>query len=405
MTDRTNAASEARKVLQSVKDRLAQVAGSKVNEATTRNYFITPLLGALGYRSIDDLKFEEYLPDGRTFLDYRLFVDGKARVAIEAKSLELTLNEQHAAQAVQYASLLGDPWAVITNAREWRLYDTFAQVPLAEKHILTLDLVSWETDAQFALLFDQLWICSRESFQTDGGPMSWLGKKRIDQFLRHALTDADSPEIRYIRKRLHDNGMTATADQVATWLQVQLHIDTVSPEAAYAPVMARAGGHATKEASPMHTIDSSPLVQESNYWLVPAGKRQGLEAIEYLRMWLPRGYWALGTKTPGRKAIRGGDRVCFYAAGLHEVVATAVVGRELDQMITPAEWPEPRVQAEPLYKMPLADVTWLASPVKLDAVLRSKLAALDGKFVNNWSFFVQTPRRIVKGDFDLLTQG
>jgi hypothetical protein len=67
---KTEAASQVRKVLQLVKDRLAQPGGSKLNEAQTRAHFLTPLLGALGYESIDDLEFEHYLPDGKTFLDF-----------------------------------------------------------------------------------------------------------------------------------------------------------------------------------------------------------------------------------------------------------------------------------------------------------------------------------------------
>src|SRR3990172_10384754 len=141
MTTRTEAASEVRKVLQSVRDRLAMPGGAKVNEATTRAHFISPLLVALGYQSIDDVLFEYYLPDGKQFLDYRLVVDGKPRVAVEAKALDVPLTDQHAAQAVSYASVLGDEWAVVTNARHWRLYHAFAQAPLADKLILTADLV------------------------------------------------------------------------------------------------------------------------------------------------------------------------------------------------------------------------------------------------------------------------
>ena len=86
VSSKTEAASRVRQVLQSVKDRLAQPGGSKVNEATTRAHFLNPLLEALGYSTIDDILFEFYLPDGKTFLDYRLVVDGKPRVGVEAKA-------------------------------------------------------------------------------------------------------------------------------------------------------------------------------------------------------------------------------------------------------------------------------------------------------------------------------
>ena len=205
MTTKTEAASEVRKILQSVKDRLAQPGGAKVNEATTRAHFITPLLGALGYHSIDDVLFEVYLPDGKTFLDYRLVVGGKPRVAVEAKALDVHVADKDAAQAVQYASLLGDPWSVVTNARTWRLYETFAQVPLAEKHILTVDLVGWTTDAEFDAVFEQLWLTSRESFETDNGPASWLTTKKLEALLRKR---ADRPGIG--RSQVHPEAARGT---------------------------------------------------------------------------------------------------------------------------------------------------------------------------------------------------
>jgi hypothetical protein len=55
---KTEAASQVRTVLQSVKDRLAQPGGARLNEATTRAHFLNPLLNALGYGGIDDLEFE-----------------------------------------------------------------------------------------------------------------------------------------------------------------------------------------------------------------------------------------------------------------------------------------------------------------------------------------------------------
>lgn len=125
MTAKTEADSQVRKVLQTVKDLVGQPGSAKVNEATTRAHLLNPLLAALGYESIDDIEFEHYLPDGETFLDYRLRVEGEPRVSVEAKALDSVLSDKDAAQAVSYASILGDEWAVVTNAREWRLYHTW----------------------------------------------------------------------------------------------------------------------------------------------------------------------------------------------------------------------------------------------------------------------------------------
>lgn len=404
MTTKTEAASEVRKILQAVKDRLAQPGGAKVNEATTRAYFVTPLLGALGYQSIDDVLFEVYLPDGKTFLDYRLVVGTKPRVAVEAKALGVPVTDKDAAQAVQYASLLGDQWSVVTNARVWRLYETFAQVPLAEKHILTVDLVGWNSDAEFDAAFEQLWLTSRESFETDNGPASWLTSKKLDTLLRNVLTDPASPEVRYIKKRLLARDVSVTDEQVASWLKTRL--DSAAPPAPVVKSSSDPASTTTHQASEPKSAPKYASADSSaaKYWLVPAGARKGTEAIDFLKLWLGRGYWGFGERTPGRKAMRKGDRLCFYASKLHQVVAYAELADPIDKPIEAAEWPEPEPPEQPLYKVPLANIVWLQNPTTLDAAVRSTLDAYNGKNpAGNWSFFVQTTRRLSAADFARLT--
>lgn len=406
MTTKTEAASEVRKILQAVKDRVSQPGGLKVNEATTRAHFITPLLGALGYRSIDDILFEVYLPDGKTFLDYRLVVTAKPRVSVEAKALESHLTDKDAAQVVQYANLLGDQWSVVTNAREWRLYETFAQVPLAEKHILTIDLVGWGTDAEFDNVFERLWLTSREAFETGGGPSTWLTTKKLDSLLRAALIDPGSPEIKYIRKRLQDQGVEATLDQLASWLKARLDAkESPIAEPKLSAVGFPNGATKVSEVPPVAGYGTIPAGTSPAHWLIPAGNRKGIKSIDYLNMWLARGYWALGARTPGRKAIQPGDRACFYAAGLHQVVAYADVMGKINALVSPEEWPEPNPQTDVLYKMPLAHVTWLKPPTLLDLELRGRLEALaDKNPAGNWGLFFQTSRRLSAADYKRLTR-
>ena len=166
---KTEAANEVRKVLQAVKDQFGLPGGAKVNEATTRALFLNPLLRALGYSSIDDLLFEYFLPDGKRFLDYRLVVGGAPKVSVEAKALAVALSNDDAAQVISYASILGDEWAVVTNAREWRLYNSFAKSDLSGKLVLSTSLIAWETDEQFDSVFEQLWLISQEAFESSAG--------------------------------------------------------------------------------------------------------------------------------------------------------------------------------------------------------------------------------------------
>jgi hypothetical protein len=276
---------------------------------------------------------------------------------------------------------------------------------LAERHILTINLVGWETDAEFDVVFEQLWLTSRDAFETGGGPSTWLTTRKIDALLRSALTDPASPEIKYIRKRLLEHGVEATTEQVASWVKVRLDPTETPTDRSPPPGSISATGmKKASESPPLMAYGKSPDAAGQQCWIIPAGNRDGFKAIDYLKMWLSRGYWALGERTPGRKAIQPGDRVCFYAAGLHQVVAYADVVARIDTPVTPEDWPEPRPQQNVLYKMPLVNVTWLTPPTLLDRKMRSQLDALGGRDPDdNWGLYFQTSRRISNSDFKRLT--
>ncbi len=190
MTTKSEAANEVRKVIQSVKDHWAKPGRPKLSEADTRAHFIDPLLRALGYHSIGDVQHEVYVETAKQYLDYLLVVDALPRVAVEAKAIDVGFTDSQGAQVVQYCSVLGIEWAVVTNARDWRLYHGYATGPLAEKLLTKVDLLGWDTDAQYRAVFEQLWLVSKEAFQTSAGPGEWLVARQLDMALRKSLADA-----------------------------------------------------------------------------------------------------------------------------------------------------------------------------------------------------------------------
>ena len=176
MPSKAQAAVEVRAVLDSVRQEIA--SGNKLSEADTRANFIDPILRAVGYIGIADIEREVYAKDTKEFLDYVLKIGGQPRIAVEAKALGKMLTDSDAAQVIQYCSILGIEWAVVTNAREWRLYHQFAQSDLAGKLLFNLDLVGWTSNQDFESLFEQLWLVSREAFEGSDGPHGWLRAQR-----------------------------------------------------------------------------------------------------------------------------------------------------------------------------------------------------------------------------------
>jgi len=130
MTPKTDSAKDARRLLEKLKDFLGS-GSAKLGEADTRAVFIDPLLKALGYEAIEEIQREVYVKDTKEFLDYVLTIDGVPRIGVEAKALTKTLTDGDAGQVIQYCSILGIEWSVVTNGREWRLYHQFAKTDLA----------------------------------------------------------------------------------------------------------------------------------------------------------------------------------------------------------------------------------------------------------------------------------
>lgn len=388
MSSKSQSAVEVRAILESVKGQLA--SGGKLSEADTRANFIDPLLRALGYRGIADIVREVYAKDTKEYLDYVLKIGTQPRIAVEAKAVGKALTDTDAAQVIQYCSILGIEWAVVTNAREWRLYHQFAQSDLAGKLLFNLDLTGWTSPHEFDSIFDQLWLVSREAFEGSDGPKAWLRAQSLDATLRDALTNPASVETKYLRKRVADQGIDVTPEDVASWFKGKLLDAAPIPAPGTPPGTAvPVGGSVTKDAS---------------FWMVPASGHAGITAEQSLKAWLGKGLWGFWESTPGRKSIRQGDWIAFYAAG-EGVLAFARVADGANLLISPDEWPEPVPQEKPVYKLLLADVGWLATANKLDAATRARLDAFQGRDpTGNWSWLVQTTRRVSAADFRRLTK-
>ncbi len=371
--------------------------GHRLSEADTRAEFIDPVLAALGYRSIVDMRREVRIADTNESLDYVLQPDGKRQVAVEAKSIDRAILEKDAAQVVQYCSILGIRWAVVTNAREWRLYDQFDRGQLSAKLVyrVELDRVKSEHDQQAD--FERLWLLSADAFRDGDGPSHWIESRRMDAVLRAALVDERSQEIRYLRKRLEDQGIKTTASEVAAWFGDALSDrHQRAPVAESKPVAVQSPTPAPPSATP--TAVPSPN-QATEHYLVPASAQGGITAVQSLHNWLDSGKWGMHERTGCRRRIKAGDLLAFYA-GKSGVVAYAQAAGTADVLVTEAEWPEPTPMSQPAYKVPLRNVTWLPVSRRLDLALRSSLDAFQKHPADgNWAWLVMDTHRITREDF------
>ena len=101
---------------------LSPSAARAFNEANTKQGFILPLFGALGWdvNETKEVTMEEAASSGR--VDFAFKLNGVAQFYLEAKKFNADLNNpEHMKQAVTYAYGNGVTWAVLTNFEELRL--------------------------------------------------------------------------------------------------------------------------------------------------------------------------------------------------------------------------------------------------------------------------------------------
>lgn len=195
---------------------------ARLSESDTKANFIEPIIASLGWQGIGIVTREYYVRNSQEFIDYVMAGPTGALLALEAKPLQTELSDKHAAQLIQYCAVEGIEWAALTNGRELQFFNTLLKPDLAAKRVLRLDLLAFNSDAEFDALFGQIWQLSRESMTKPTGVRSWLNQRRLDTALRAILLDPSSPTNRQLRKVLAEAEISVTAQDLAQWFRGHL---------------------------------------------------------------------------------------------------------------------------------------------------------------------------------------
>ena len=192
--------------------------GRGINEADTEHIIIDPLLSALGY---SPLEIKKRRHDGvtRTFPDYTLLDGSSHRWFLEAKELDLPLQDREATQAVGYAINQGAAWAILTNGRAWYFYLAHLQKPLNEKRVFQIDDIFADFDKSVALLR----FLARASMMQDGLTQKYNAEQtqaQINALVRRELTTPGSVTRKALRKAAGiENGTPVSEAMIGDVLQ------------------------------------------------------------------------------------------------------------------------------------------------------------------------------------------
>ncbi|MYA68768.1 restriction endonuclease subunit R, partial [Candidatus Poribacteria bacterium] len=115
---------------------------AKVNEATTQQYVVLPILRALGWDDAN-LASMEVLPEYAVengHVDYALKIGQTPKLFIECKKWDEPL-KKHESQIANYAFNAGVPIGVLTNGKIWYFYFSWVEgKPVAERIFCEIDI-------------------------------------------------------------------------------------------------------------------------------------------------------------------------------------------------------------------------------------------------------------------------
>ena len=152
------------------------------NEANTCSWAIRPLLQKCGY---DHHEIDEQAHDGAGNIpDFTLLPHTPHTWFLEAKRWSVALADTHVNQAINYANIQGRRWVVVSNGREWRLYDNYLnQVPPSERLVVAAKLdCGRQVEALLAALSRESALAGRlEAFVRDAALRDFLARELADR--------------------------------------------------------------------------------------------------------------------------------------------------------------------------------------------------------------------------------
>lgn len=180
----------------SIEDAISQaIAEAKeqppTNEATTCDWIIKPLLEAAGY-SRREIEPQTRDANGQ-FPDYTILPATEHAWFLEAKAWNVALADQHVNQSLIYAFTNNRRWVVLTNGREWRLYDNNIQGELTGKLVYVVLLKDFDRMAAF------LRAIGREGM-INGAVDAYATSSRLKAILESELGSPDSLTVKAIQK-------------------------------------------------------------------------------------------------------------------------------------------------------------------------------------------------------------
>jgi hypothetical protein len=227
-----------------------------------------------------------------------------------------------------------------------------------------------------------------------------IAEKRTQQL---RLTSVDSllslAELMDIADVTHDEILALLQPSSPVVDRTVKVIARVASEDTVTPPPDDTAGHAAPVQPPSTSTSVQGVIGAQLFLMTPVSDDEDGTADETIQGILKDGWYVFGDRTPGRKRLSVGDRLCFYRSG-GGVVAEATVASTPERKILkivrhPEKYP---------WAFQVKDVRYFfEKPVVIDANLRSRLEAFHGRDPSKaWAWFVQATRIVSGHDFEVL---
>ena len=184
-----------------------------LSEPNTKSSLVEPVLRTLGWNIFDfeDVEREWKVFDG-TSVDYALKILGTPRIFIEAKALDIPLNDPKLiGQTIKYAAMeKGLRWCILTNGDEYRLYksDEIKLNP-EDRIVFAVSISECKDDEKRALFIKMMNRLSRDSVES-GEFEAWANELFIENRIRRIMQNPSDEFLNIMKEQI---SITTTSDE------------------------------------------------------------------------------------------------------------------------------------------------------------------------------------------------
>ncbi|MBM3241172.1 hypothetical protein FJZ31_33225 [Candidatus Poribacteria bacterium] len=186
-----------------------------LSEANTKSSLVEPVLRTLGWNVFD---FEEVDKEWKVFdgtsVDYALKISGKPRIFIEAKALDISLDDPKLiGQTIKYTALEKDlRWCVLTNGNEYRLYKS-DEIKLNPENriVFTVSISECKDNDKRAFFIEMMKRLSRNSLES-GEFNKWADELFIENRIRRIMQNPSDEFLSIVREQI--GIITASDEQI-----------------------------------------------------------------------------------------------------------------------------------------------------------------------------------------------